>query len=386
MAIFSQTEIWRRQQDLASALKATEVDAAFIHTADNVYYLTGVPLLSEWGRPVLAGITQGGESIVVGAGLEKGNLERYGHTDRIHAYDDSAEVWHAATNAVVEFVTSQTRGPARLGVELSYLNLRTHQALKDALTDVELVDISPDIDQARIVKSEEEVRLLLHGAELAKVGAATFIERLAFGVSELEVASAAVDAMNRALAEIYPEGATSSYAYAHFGDHTFTPHLHPTGRQLEAGDVIGLNVFPVIWGYCIELERTLYLGNGPQEGLDVLASVTEVHNKTIDAVKPGVVLGELHDVATAQLAESGLGSFVRHGTGHAHGIMIGATSREALGELRSYNKSHFRPNMFTSIEPAAYVPGLGGFRHSDVLHVTNDGHIKITGFETPFVL
>ena len=34
--------------------------------------------------------------------------------------------------------------------------------------------------------------------------------------------------------------------------------------------------------------------------------------------------------------------------------------------------------MVISIEPGIYIPGLGGFRHSDTVLVTNDGNTKLT--------
>ena len=34
--------------------------------------------------------------------------------------------------------------------------------------------------------------------------------------------------------------------------------------------------------------------------------------------------------------------------------------------------------MLISIEPGIYIPGLGGFRHSDTVLITDDGNLKLT--------
>jgi len=34
--------------------------------------------------------------------------------------------------------------------------------------------------------------------------------------------------------------------------------------------------------------------------------------------------------------------------------------------------------MLISVEPGIYIPGLGGFRHSDSVLITDDGYIKLT--------
>jgi Xaa-Pro aminopeptidase len=36
--------------------------------------------------------------------------------------------------------------------------------------------------------------------------------------------------------------------------------------------------------------------------------------------------------------------------------------------------------MVNSVEPGIYVPGVGGFRHSDVMLVTEDGATCLTEF------
>ena len=96
--------------------------------------------------------------------------------------------------------------------------------------------------------------------------------------------------------------------------------------------------------------------------------------------KPGAVMADIDRLTRDILQKYDLVKYIRHGTGHAHGIMIGAASREEKGELRLYNRTRLLPNMANSVEPGVYIPGLGGFRHSDVLIVTERGARCITDF------
>ena len=158
-------------------------------------------------------------------------------------------------------------------------------------------------------------------------------------------------------------GGLSSYAYCHTGPHTLTPHLHPTGRRLKRGDLVGLNVFPVIWGYCMELERTFVYGEATAIQRRALDAVNVAFDMAKAATKPGASFADLDTMTRTYLTERGYRDYIRHGTGHAHGIMIGAASREELGEIRIYNRGHFVPGMVNSIEPGVYLPDTGGFRH-----------------------
>jgi Xaa-Pro aminopeptidase len=176
--------------------------------------------------------------------------------------------------------------------------------------------------------------------------------------------------MNRALAVLQPAAPSSAMAYCHTGPHTLSPHLHPTGRRVRRGEFVGLNVFPVIWGYLMELERTFAFGTPTPEQQRALQAVNRAFEAAKAAVRPGAPMGEIDRLTRRILDEQGYGGYIIHGTGHAHGIMVGSAGREEWGELRVYNARELQAGMVTSVEPGVYVPGLGGVRHSDVFVVT----------------
>ena len=62
-----------------------------------------------------------------------------------------------------------------------------------------------------------------------------------------------------------------------------------------------------------------------------------------------------------------------HRTGHSFGV----TGHEAPFLAVSYDRT-IEPGMFFSIEPGIYLPGIGGFRHSDTVLVTGDGNVSLT--------
>jgi Xaa-Pro aminopeptidase len=380
--IFSKTEMQRRMTAFRRGLAERKVDAALLHTADNVFYLTGVPLLSEWGRPMWAVVKVGGPSTVIGSLIEGRNMERNAATDETIAYADEDNVVSTSLKLATDRLKKGT-APARIGIEKQLVPLGIYERLGAALPGTEFVDISDIVAGLRIVKSPEELRILEIGGEIAKLGAGAFIEAIHENCTELAVVGHAVNEMNRALAALYPTGATSTYSYAHFGDHAMTPHNHATGRRLQRGDVVALNVFPVIWGYCMELERTFVFGTPTKDQQRALDSVNRAFEACKTAIKPGVSAADIDAMARRMLTEDGYGDNIYHGTGHAHGIMIGSAGREESGELRIYNKTVLKPNMVNSVEPAVFTSG-GAFRHSDVMLLTEDGARCISEFQRDF--
>lgn len=380
MRIFSESEMQRRLDGIRAGLIQRNLDACFVHSPDNAYYASGVPLLSEWGRPMWLLVTAQGESALCGAMIEKENMEHNSAVSHVLTYGDEENVARAAFELCAGFLKARTSAKPRIGVEYDILPMGLYRGLSAEFPDAEFVDVLDLFSEMRIVKSHEELALLELGGSVGKIGADAFLEALQENATELAVAAHSVNAMNRALGALSENAATSTYAYAQFGEHTLTPHLHPTSRRLRKGDVVGLNVFPVIWGYCAELERTFVFGEPSTQAADALSAVNEAFDAAKAEVGPGVYASEIERVSRSILDRHGYSDYIRHGTGHAHGIMIGSASREEPGELRIYNNRTLEPNMANSVEPGVYLPEIGGFRHSDVLFVTETGSRCVTDF------
>jgi len=321
----------------------------------------------------------GGESAICGAMIERENMESNTATSEVIRYDDDENVVEAALRNCARFLAASGR-PSRIGVELGVIPYHLHEKLRGHLPGTELVDVGDLFEELRIIKSREELDILELAGNVAKIGADAFLEALHENATELSVAAHAVHAMNIALGSLAPNAATSTYAYAQFGRHTLTPHLHPTTQRLKYGDVIGLNVFPVVWGYCAELERTLVFGPMTKQARRAMDAVNEARDVAIDALRPGAKANDIDRAARAVLERHGYGDNIRHGTGHAHGIMIGSAGREERGELRIYNDRVVETGMANSIEPGLYFPEEAGFRHSDVFFVTETGARCVTQF------
>lgn len=380
MKVFSDSEMAGRQERLRKELAARDVDVALIHTADNVFYISGVPLLSEWGRPMWAVVGRDDASAVCGAAIELENMQDHSALAEVLSYGDDANVVEASLRLCVSFIARLGKKKPRIGIEEDLMPVGIHRTLRSAFKDAEFVEIGDALSAMRLIKSQEEIALLELGGALAKIGADAFLNALAENVTELTVAARAVEAVNSALGALSLNGLTSTYAYAQFGRNTLTPHLHPTSRRLKRGDLVALNIFPVIWGYCAELERTFVFGEPDTAQARPLEAVTEAYFVGVDALKPGTPMRDVDHVTREVLRKYELTDFIRHGTGHAHGIMIGAASREEKGELRSYNPTPLQENMANSVEPGVYLPDIGGFRHSDVYILTADGARCVTEF------
>jgi Xaa-Pro aminopeptidase len=101
-------------------------------------------------------------------------------------------------------------------------------------------------------------------------------------------------------------------------------------------------------------------------------AVREAQDAAIRAVRPGVAASTIDAAARAALDRRGLGEAFGHGTGHGLGLEVHEEPRIARSSPRLPDQV-IEPGMVFTIEPGAYLPGIGGVRIEDDVLVTEDG-------------
>jgi hypothetical protein len=126
-------------------------------------------------------------------------------------------------------------------------------------------------------------------------------------------------------------------------------------------------------GYAAECERTFFLD--PPEAVDIerFELVTEARRRAFAILRPGIRCSEVDAAANGYLREQGFQDRLLHRTGHGIGLGNHEEPWLALGDDRE-----LRENMVVSIEPGLYFDERGGYRHSDTVLITKDGHEVLT--------
>ena len=94
----------------------------------------------------------------------------------------------------------------------------------------------------------------------------------------------------------------------------------------------------------------------------------ELQEFAVSSVKPGRTCGDVDSDVRNYYKKLGISDYWRHHVGHALGM-----DRHEPPFLDEAVAEEIGAGMVFSIEPGIYVPGYGGFRHSDTIHVTKDG-------------
>ena len=266
-------------------------------------------------------------------------------------------------------------GASKVGVEGSHLTVSRFNALSGRITSqregestggrAELVPFERTIERLRAVKDAGEIATLREAAARLTRVAAQVPQFAVAGRTEREVA-ADIDAAIRTAGfeRIAFETIVAS------GPNGALPHARPTTRRLETGDGVVLDFGGVYDGYCVDLTRTVQIGAAPPAFRRLFDAVADAHAAAIAAVKPGARAVDIDGAARRTLTQHGLGEAFGHGTGHGLGLEV---HEEPRISPHAPAEETVVPGMVFTIEPGAYVAGIGGVRIEDDVLVTQEG-------------
>jgi Xaa-Pro dipeptidase len=152
------------------------------------------------------------------------------------------------------------------------------------------------------------------------------------------------------------------------------PHIIPKiFAEMEQGGPHVSIVYAQVDGYGVEIERTFFLGEIPEKAKKPFEIMLKARELAYTMLKPGVIMSEVDKAVRKLITKEGYGNYIVHRTGHGLGI----TGHEAPFLAEGYDFPLER-NMLISVEPGIYIPGLGGFRHSDTVLITEEGYIRLS--------
>jgi len=248
-----------------------------------------------------------------------------------------------------------------------------------------MIDVSKDLMKLRMIKSNEELKIIRNGARIADIGGEEIVKNIKVGASELEIAIAGRDKMELEIAKTYPDAEyMDTWVWFQSGINTDGAHNPKTSRKLKSGDIISLNTFPMISGYYTALERTLFLHKVDDASLKAWEANVKVHKRGLELIKPGVKCSEICNELNDLFAQLGYLQYRTFGYGHSFGMLSHFYGRESGLELREDIDTVLKPNMVISMEPMIMlpqgVPGAGGYREHDILIINDKGAENITKF------
>ncbi len=373
---FSAAEMDRRLTAIRTDMAKNDIDAALFTSYHNICYYSDF-LYCQFGRRYGLVVDQD-KATSISAGIDGGQPWRRTFGENVTYTDWQKDNYFQAVRRLIG-------GVKRLGVEFDHVNIDLWRLLRSEFPEVEPVDIAEAAMRLRMIKSAEEIAHITEMARIADLGGGACVEAIEVGAPEHEVALHSTGTMIREIANIWPHAELlDTWTWFQSGLNTDGAHNPVTSRKIEAGDILSLNCFPMVAGYYVALERTLFAESASDENIRLWNINCQVHDRGKELLLPGTRCSDVAKELNALYAEHDLLRYRSFGYGHSFGVLCHYYGREVGLELREDCHTVLEPGMVVSMEPMValpdHLPGAGGYREHDILVITETGNRNITGF------
>lgn len=271
--------------------------------------------------------------------------------------------------AIHEEIANQlnTLNIKRLGFEKDHTTFASYERYKETFS-AELIPVSGIIEELRLIKSEDELKIIKEAAKIADDAFAHIKGYIKPGVKEIDISNELEFFMRR-------QGATSSSfdTIVASGYRSALPHGVASDKKIQSGELVTLDYGALYNGYCSDTTRTVAVGEISDELHTIYQTVLEAQIRGVDGIKPGMTGKEADALVRDHIAEKGYGKYFGHSTGHGVGLEVHENP-----SLSFKNDNVLRPGMVVTVEPGIYIPDVGGCRIEDDLVITETGNERLT--------
>lgn len=330
------------------------LDAVFVEPSTNFAYLAA----ASFGRSerLIALVLQAeGDPAIVAPSFEVSRVEGAvkGIPD-IRGWEEDEDPYKLVADLVWK------GEPGRIGIEPS-VRYGVASRLQAVLPQWELVDAEPLFTGLRIIKTDEELRLIRRAISITEAAIAATFAELDIGLTDREVAGR--------LSEQMRERGASGGGLVQFGPTSAIPHGGTEDRRLQSGMPVLIDAGCRVHGYTSDITRMHFFGDAPLPRYrEVFDTVLAAQTAAYEAGRPGMECQELDRIARRLIAEAGYGEHFTHRLGHGMGM-----DGHEPPYLVEGNTRKLEPGMVFTIEPGIYLSGEWGVRIEDDFVVREDG-------------
>jgi Xaa-Pro dipeptidase len=351
---------------LERAMSERGLDALVATSPENVAWASGAAPPSQKtvrSRLAAAIVPREGESELVAIALEGPVVRTQSRLNSIRLYEEFVE------DPVLVFADSlRQRGlddGVLVGVEETHLSHADYAKLAAALPAARLVRADELFQELRMVKTPSEIDAIRDIGGAAERIAGEVCERFGAGSTEREIANFVAERY----AEAGGDGLTMLVVGS--GPRSAAVNAPPTGRVLERGDVLRLDIIGTKGRYHSDVARTAVVGEPTTEQQRVYDLLYGVHRRCLAALRPGALSSDVYAIYRHAMDEAGLPPY--HFVGHGLGITLHEDPF-----VNALSSIPLEEGMVLCIEPLTLLEGRFGMQIEDEVLITAGGYEPFT--------
>jgi len=289
-------------------MKSANLDVLLLTKPSNMFYLTGDGRLCAYAM-----ITQKGK---VGLGVPQTDVkdvESLAYFDHLVGFEDEVGMIHSIAQYFKDFgIQKGTLGLEHAFLTGSMMGMLTHPHAKPKRVVVK--DCTPILSELRIVKDGREIEQIRAAAKVAAAGMKAAVKAVRPGRTESQIAAEAEHAMRQAGAQEFWRTYVSS------GPRTNIAHGLPTLRKVKRGDLVMIDIHPIVNGYSADICRTVCVGKPTANQESAYDLYLRAQQAAVAKAKAGVGMVELEETLHGVIKEGGHGDHLFGPTIHGVGI------------------------------------------------------------------
>lgn len=383
----SQSEHRNRIEQIRGKMRKARVDALYLTNPTRILYTVGFAHIST-ERPVAVVIPRDSPIFFMAPQLESDHIrEDCKLAEEVFSYPDYPGKTHPMI-LFAKFIADKGLASARIATDsmegaaggFGYRG----PSLRDMMSKADFLDGRDLVDQLRLVKSPQEIRLLRESAKWSEVAHDILLESVRPGLRDVLVGvKSSYEALGRMLKKLGNRYGQLKIALSpvvvgfrgQIGQGSAIPHSVYSKRKIRKGDVLVTEAGVEVGGYTSELERTLIAGKPSSRATKYFNAMLSSQSAAFNEFRPGIACRRVDEAARKSIERAGLSEALRHHAGHG----IGLDGHEPPW-LDPGDGTVIREGMVFSCEPGLYVPGYAGFRHSDTVVISKKGMELITHY------
>ena len=370
----------QRTNEFLSRLSDANIEIALITDESSIAYLAGFwgYLSVEFGRPTFVLLKKDQPPLVITPLMESEMVSNMTWIDNISTWEDSGpNRWEAV------LARSLGSNVGRIGVEKMTLPPIVRNWFDDQMPGCRLEDISPLLNQMRMIKSPEEIEVMKQAGKIAAAMMAAAQGALLEGAPEYEAALAVINAGTRQAATFLTDKGWEAFIspmihnlqILQSGRDTSMVHRRASVKPFEKGD-------PVYFCFCnmaqfkqykLGFDRMFFINEISDEAINVQQTAIDAQQAAIAAIRPGVSAESIAQAANEIYLSKG------YETGYRTGRSIGMAYLESP-ELKQGDKTILQAGMTFAVDGGISVDGKLGGRIGDSIVVTDTGADYLTDY------
>jgi len=271
-------------------------------------------------------------------------------------YKNEKEFYNLLNNSISSF--------QNIGLNFKSISLRDFLKLKNKLSNADFFDISEGIEKTRLIKDQDEIKLIRKACGIADNVAKKIPELICEDLYEYELAAEISYLMQKNGADSPAFETISS-----FGKNSAEPHYSHGNVKLKRGDFVLCDFGASVKKYNSDITRTFVFGNATNQQKEIYETVLNAQQIAFDTIKTGLKGRDVHNAVDSFINNTKFKGRFIHSTGHSLGIAV----HDGGVRLSHNSEVELKENMIFTIEPGVYIPEMGGVRIEDDVLIKKDG-------------